>query len=203
MPAQAGQTVVVTGSDGAEHPGPAGEGPAGDWLLLVYRIPSEPTRLRAAVWRRLKSLGAVYLQISAAALPAGEAAERALRRLRHEIGEMQGSAVLLSCTALVGGQDVAALFQAARDNEYEEILDKCVDFHAGLEKEYVAAHFTFGELEENEVELAKLRNWCAKVQERDVFGAPKRPAALQALEDCEKALETYAARVYLEEGEGD
>ncbi|MDQ2739162.1 MAG: ChrB domain-containing protein [Actinomycetota bacterium] len=182
--------------------GPQDEGSPGVWLLLVYRIPSEPTRLRAAVWRRLKLLGAVYLQNSAAALPAGDAAERALRRLRHEIGEMQGSAVLLSCTALVGGQDVAALFQAARNGEYEEILDKCVDFHAGLDKEYTAAHFTFGELEENEVELAKLRNWCGKVQERDVFGAPKRQAALEALEGCERALEAYAARVYLEEGDG-
>jgi len=171
-------------------------------LLLVYRVPSEPTRLRAAVWRRLKSLGAVYLQNSAAALPAGEGAERALRRLRYEIGEMQGSAVLLSCTALVGGRDVSALFRTARDGEYEEILDKCVDFHAGLEKEYAAEHFTFGELEENEVELVKLRNWCAKVQERDVFGAPKRQPALEALEACQRALDAYAARVYLEAGEG-
>lgn len=36
------------------------------WLMLVYRVPSEPTRLRAAVWRRLRSLGAIYLQNSAA-----------------------------------------------------------------------------------------------------------------------------------------
>jgi len=193
---------VVSDAADAIIAGPQDEGSPGVWLLLVYRIPSEPTRLRAAVWRRLKLLGAVYLQNSAAALPAGEAAERALRRLRHEIGEMQGSAVLLSCTAMVGGQDVAALFQAARNGEYEEILDKCVDFHAGLDKEYTAAHFTFGELEENEVELVKLRNWCGKVQERDVFGAPKRQAALEALERCERALEAYAARVYLEEGEG-
>lgn len=193
---------VVSDAADAIIAGPQDEGSPGVWLLLVYRIPSEPTRLRAAVWRRLKLLGAVYLQNSAAALPAGEAAERALRRLRHEIGEMQGSAVLLSCTALVGGQDVAALFQAARNGEYEEILDKCVDFHAGLDKEYTAAHFTFGELEENEVELVKLRNWCGKVQERDVFVAPKRQAALEALEGCERALEAYAARVYLEEGEG-
>jgi len=42
---------------------PAAADDGGDrWLLLVYRVPSEPTRLRAAVWRRLKSLGAVYLQ---------------------------------------------------------------------------------------------------------------------------------------------
>jgi len=154
------------------------------------------------VWRRLKSLGAVYLQNSAAVLPAGKSAERALRRLRREILDMQGTAVLLSCNALVGGQDVKALFQAARDSEYEEILDKCQDFHTGLDKEYRAEHFTYGELEENEVELVKLRNWLAKVQARDNFGAPSRTAARQALDACEQALEAYAARVYVEEVDG-
>jgi hypothetical protein len=176
--------------------------PADSWLLLVYRIPSDPTRLRAAVWRRLKSLGAVYLQNSAAALPANDTAERALRRLRREILEMDGSAVLLSCSAVVGGQDIVALFQTARDSEYEEILDKCRDYHIGLEKEYTANHFTYGELEENEVELVKLRNWFAKVQARDVYGAPQRDATLQALDACAAALETYAARVYVEQDEG-
>ena len=41
--------------------GPAAEAvPSNSWLVLVYRIQSEPTRLRAAVWRRLKTLGAMY-----------------------------------------------------------------------------------------------------------------------------------------------
>jgi hypothetical protein len=172
------------------------------WLLLVYRIPSEPTRLRATAWRRLKGLGAVYLQNSAAVLPAGPAAERSLRKLRHEIVEMGGTAVLLNCTALAGEGEVLAAFQAARDDEYEEIVDKCQDFMAGLEKEYRAEHFTYAELEENEEDLAKLRRWLAKVTDRDVFGAPKRAATLEALETCERALEEYAARVYAEEGEG-
>jgi hypothetical protein len=171
------------------------------WLLLIYRVPAEPTRLRATVWRRLKSLGAVYLQNSAAALPARDGAERALRRLRREILEMGGSAVLLSCAAVAGGQDVIASFEAARDSEYEEILDKCVDFHAGLEKEYAANHFTYGELEENEVELVKLRNWYDKVLARDVYGAPKRAETTRALDACGEALELYAARVYDEEDE--
>ena len=55
------------------------------WYLLVYRIPPEPTRLRAGVWRRLKGLGAIYVQGSVAALPAAPAAERALRTVRAEI----------------------------------------------------------------------------------------------------------------------
>jgi DNA-binding transcriptional regulator PaaX len=175
--------------------------PAG-WLLLIYRIPSEPTRLRATAWRRLKGLGAVYLQNSAAALPASAAAERALRKLRHEIGEMGGTALLLSCTALVGEGEVLAAFQAARDDEYEEIIDKCHDFLGQLDKEYKAEHFTYAELEENEEDLVKLQNWLAKVTDRDVFGAPKRAATLEALGTCEHALEEYAARVYAEEGEG-
>ncbi|MDT5106953.1 MAG: hypothetical protein QOI25_4466 [Mycobacterium sp.] len=190
---EVGDTAELSGTDSTS---------ADAWLLLVYRIPSDPTRLRAAVWRRLKSLGAVYLQNSAAALPASDSAERALRRLRREILEMDGSAMLLTCSALVDGQDIVALFQTARDSEYEEILDKCRDFHAGLEKEYVANHFTYGELEENEVELVKLRNWFAKVRARDVYAAPQRDAALQALDACETALETYAARVYAEQDEG-
>ncbi len=195
-------TEPVSAAEDDAEAGPSSPEDGEKWLLLVYRIPAEPTRLRATVWRRLKSLGAVYLQNSAAALPARDGAERALRRLRREILEMDGSAVLLTCSAVAGGQDVLALFEEARNSEYDEILDKCVDFHAGLEKEYVANHFTYGELEENEVELVKLRNWFEKVRARDVYGAPKRTEAAQALDACGDALELYAARVYSEEDEG-
>jgi DNA-binding transcriptional regulator PaaX len=171
------------------------------WLLLVYRVPPEPTRLRAAVWRRLKSLGAIYLQNSAAALPAGVEAERALRKLRGDILEMSGTAVLLSCSVVAGEQQILSAFQAARDDEYEEIVDKCDDFQAQLRKEYQAEHFTYAELEENEVDLVKLRNWMAKVVARDAFGASGRAVADEAILGCERALEEYAARVYAEEAE--
>lgn len=177
------------------------EPPTG-WLLLIYRIPSEPTRLRAGVWRRLKGLGAIYLQNSAAALPVSPAAERALRKLRHEITEMSGTAVLMSCQTLAGEDEVRTAFQAARDDEYEEIVDKCQDFMGQLDKEYRAEHFTYAELEENEEDLVKLRNWLAKVSDRDVFGAPGRAATVEALARCERALEEYAARVFAEEDGG-
>jgi hypothetical protein len=173
-----------------------------DWLLLVYRVPPEPTRLRAAVWRRLKSLGAIYLQNAAAALPASPAAERALRKLRSEIVAMPGSAVLLSCTVVAGESDVHSAFQAARNDEYEEILDRCQDFLAQVKKEYAASHFTYAELEENEVDLVKLRNWLAKVRERDVFSADGRHAVEKALGECEQSLEAYAAQVYASETDG-
>ncbi len=172
------------------------------WHVLVYRIPSEPTRLRATVWRRLKGLGAVYLQNSVAALPADANSERALRKLRHEITEMQGTAVLMLSTVLVGEPTVLATYQQARADEYEEIIDRCTDFQSGLEKEYAANHFSYAELEENEVDLAKLQSWFDKIVGRDRFDAPGRLDAEASIAACSQALEAYATRVYAEEPEG-
>jgi hypothetical protein len=175
---------------------------ADGWLLLIYRVPPEPTRLRSTVWRRIKSLGAIYLQNSVAALPATPATERSLRKLRREILDMQGTALLLHSSVLAGEAEVRNAFQAARNDEYEEIVDRCQDFLQQVQKEYTANHFTYAELEENEVDLVKLRNWLAKVTDRDTFGAAGRDSAEKALAECEQSLEAYAARVFAEEAEG-
>jgi hypothetical protein len=196
-----GGTTSPGGTTGPGGTGQAGTGEPRGWLVLIYRVPSEPTRLRAAVWRRIKSLGAIYLQNSAAALPRSLAAQRALRKLRSEILDMSGTAVLLSCDVLAGEQEIRSAFQAARDDEYEEITDKCQDFLAEVKKEYTANHFTYAELEENEVDLAKLKSWLDRVRQRDVFGAAGRQAAEQQVTECEQVLEAYAARVYAETGE--
>ena len=172
------------------------------WLLLIYRVPPEPTRLRSTVWRRIKSLGAIYLQNSVAALPASPANERSLRKLRREIVDMSGTAILLAAGALAGEAEVRGAFVTARNEEYAEIIDKCEDFLRQVQKEYDENHFTYAELEENEEDLVKLKNWFAKIVERDAFGANGRPATERALETCEQSLEAYAARVYAEEAEG-
>ncbi|MEY9938466.1 DNA-binding transcriptional regulator PaaX [Streptacidiphilus sp. MAP5-52] len=172
------------------------------WLVLVYKIPAEPTRLRAGVWRKLKGLGAIYLQNSVAALPAGGPSERALRLLRNEIVEMGGTASLLDAGVLGGGAEMEDQFNAARNDEYEEIVDRCEDFLGQIEKEYRAEHFTYAELEENDEDLVKLRNWFAKVSARDELGAAGKAAAEAALERCAQVLDEYAGRVYAEEGDG-
>ena len=188
---------------GSAAPGHAnGESAGSGWLLLIYRVPPEPTRLRSTVWRRIKSLGAIYLQNSVAALPASPAAERSLRKLRKEITDMSGTAMLLSSAVLAGEADVRGAFQAARNDEYAEIIDKCEDFLRQVQKEYDENHFTYAELEENEVDLVKLKSWLAKIVERDVFGADGRAATETVLEACDQSLEAYAARVYAEEAEG-
>ncbi|WP_437770423.1 Chromate resistance protein ChrB [Arthrobacter sp. KNU40] len=167
------------------------------WLILIYRVPSEPTRLRAAVWRRLRNLGAVYMQNSAAAAPRTPQNERAMRALRNEIVEsMAGKAFLVNAASLIGENDLVNMFNEARNDEYEEILDKCRDFHAGVEKEVREEHFTYGELEENEEDLGKLRGWFEKVKARDVLGAPMAEKVADELSRCAVTLEEFASQVY-------
>ena len=85
------------------------------------------------------------------------AKERTLRKLRREILDMSGTAFLLAAGVLAGEADVRSAFQAARNDEYEEIVDRCEDFLRQVQKEYADNHFTYAELEENEVDLVKLR----------------------------------------------
>jgi outer membrane protein assembly factor BamD (BamD/ComL family) len=154
------------------------------------------------VWRKLKGLGAIYVQGSVAALPVSPAAERALRTLRAEIDEMGGSAILFESTTIAGQVQLIEAFNAARDDEYEEIVDRCEDFLRQIEKEYEAKHFTYAELEENDVDLQKLKTWLEKIRARDVFGAKGIDDVTNAIARCEQVLDEYANRVYAEEGEG-
>lgn len=167
-----------------------------EWFVLVYKLPSEPTRYRASVWRKLKGAGAVYLQNGVAALPADSGAERVMRGVIQEIRESEGTACLLRGEALVDEAGLIEAFHEARNAEYSEVLERCREFHAGLKKEREAGKFTFAELEENEDDLAKLENWFGKIRARDRFGAPLLQEAEQALDSCREDLEAYAASVY-------
>lgn len=166
------------------------------WLMLMYQVPSEPSRLRTAVWRRLKALGAVYVAHSVAVLPESPEAERALRALRAEVGQMGGTAQLVRAEPLLGQADFAAKYNEARDEEYAEVIGRCEDFLAEIEQEAGAGHFTYAELEENDEDLAKLRSWLGKVGVRDVLGASSAEVARAAVTRCEEALEGFAAQVY-------
>lgn len=170
------------------------------WLMLVYKVPAEPARIRAGVWRRLRALGAVYLQDGIVAIPTSASAERSLRGLQKEIGEFGGVGYLMGCDMIAGQAEITATYNHARDEEYEEIVDRCRDFEAEIETELAAKHLTYAELEENDEDLTKLKNWLAKVAARDVLGAEGATTAVDAVSKCEAALEGFAAQVYEAEG---
>ncbi|MBM2766749.1 Chromate resistance protein ChrB [Burkholderia anthina] len=169
-----------------------------NWLLLTYKVPAEPAKKRVGLWRKLKGMGAVYLQSGVCLLPKTDDHVRRLKMIENDITEMAGDSVILETVALDRGQEekVVARFRADRDEEYRELLDKCSDFDAEIEKETAARHFTYAELEENDVDLKKLQSWFEKIRKLDFYGAPLATEAEERLHHCEARLEAYAQQVF-------
>jgi hypothetical protein len=167
-------------------------------LLLAYKIPPEPTRTRVAIWRRIKSLGAVYLQSSVCVLPRTSDHERQLKFLQNEIVQANGVADMLETAALDAKQENAIVrrFQQDREAQYREFLGKCNDYLVDLKREVQIRNFSFAELQENDEDLKKLNGWLVKIKALDFYGAPVASEADKRLQECEHALEQYAARVY-------
>ena len=168
------------------------------WLLLTYKIPPEPAAKRMSVWRRLKSMGAVYLQNGVCLLPKTDDHVRRLKMIENDISGADGECVILETVALDGGQEgkVIGRFKADRDDAYEEFLDKCDDFEREVAKEVTARHFTFAELEENDADLKKLQGWLEKIRKLDFYGAGRGAEAEARLKACEAILDDYARCVF-------
>jgi len=167
------------------------------WLLFYYQVPASPSTHRAYVWRKLKALGALYLQNSICILPAKEEFSSRLKELKDELIARGGEASLLGIELVEKAEDesIVERFVLQSGDEYGEFLEQCRDFHAELAKERGKHHLTFGELEENEVELAKLRSWLPRIIARDFFVIPIRAKALAALAACERDLSLFERQV--------
>jgi hypothetical protein len=164
------------------------------WLILAYRLPARPG-LTGTIRRRLAATGAVYLANAVAAAPASPAAERAFRRLRSLIGEAGGSAQVLRAAAIEGGANLVGAFNAAREQEYAEIVTGCRDLAAAIEDITAACRFRDCDLREMDAALTRLSGRHDAIRARDTLGAANAEAALFALASCRALLDDLARRV--------
>lgn len=173
------------------------------WLLLTYKVPAEPSAKRIAIWRKLKGMGAVYLQNGVCVLPRTDDHIRRLKMVENDIDEAKGESVILQTVALDPGQEakVVGRFKAERDEAYAEFIDKCDDFEREVAKEITAGHYSYAELEENDVDLKKLQGWLEKIAKLDFYGAARAEEARTRLQGCEAVLDDYAKRVFDAKGE--
>jgi hypothetical protein len=104
------------------------------WVLLVYKVPREPTASRASVWRKLKRLGALLLHDAVWVLPATPWTREQLQWLAVEIAELGGEALLWESHLLLNGQNEALRqrFLARVDAAYREILEELSHQNADL-----------------------------------------------------------------------
>ena len=149
-------------------------------MLLIYRLPREPSRHRVAVWRKLKDLGALYLQDGVAALPEDAVTREQLEWLQLRVREAGGEASLWEGrpNTHAGGKELAEAFRSSREEAYQAII-------AGAERVRRKAELGGGET--LLAELGKLEREFRSERRRDYFRAPFRKNASEALKAARQA----------------
>jgi len=163
------------------------------WALLIYTVPSEPSRKRAYIWREIKKVGAVYLRDGVCALPERAETTTALQRIAAKVGEFGGEATLVEAAQLDPKREQAltAASQTARTEEYRELARETEGFLAHIRRETKHREFTFAELQELEEDLGKLTRWTDQVRARDYFGDADAEQVAALLARCEEELAMF------------
>lgn len=94
------------------------------WLLLVYRIPRQPTASRVFVWRKLRQLGAVAVQDAVWVLPNTSRTLEQFQWLAAEITELHGEAMLWQADQVYATSEASLVrqFEEPVTAEYRAIL---------------------------------------------------------------------------------
>ncbi|MBB6669304.1 Chromate resistance protein ChrB [Cohnella nanjingensis] len=173
------------------------------WIVLSYKVPSEPSTVRVRIWRNLKGLGGVYIQQSVCVAPDTAEIRRKIQQIKKIIDSSGGETLLLEATELSqhSEEQLVQLFNQQRTKEYEEFLDGCGLFLKEMESETRKRNFTFHEVEENEADLGKLKRWFRKILKRDFFQSSLENQAKSQLDLCEAKLAEFTDQVYRSEGQ--
>src|SRR5919199_1549631 len=110
---------------------------AARWLLLIHQLPAQPAYLRVKVWRRLQAVGAVAIKNAVYALPEGERAREDFEWLLREIASGGGEAFVCEARLVDGltDREVRAMFDRARDADYEDLARQARDLAGALGEE--------------------------------------------------------------------
>jgi hypothetical protein len=159
------------------------------------RTPTGSSTLRVHVWRKLRSLGALYLQNSVALLPARQETRRAVAKLADRLQRSGAEGRVLSIAITERSEELAvvAQFSAERSDEYAEIVSRVPAFLEEIAYARRCGRATYVEVEESEADLERLQKWLGRVRARDYFEAPGRLEAEQAVERCAVELAAFEA----------
>jgi len=149
-------------------------------VLLVYRLPREPSRHRVAVWRKLRDLGALYLKDGVAALPEDAVTREQLEWLQLRVREAGGEATLWEGRPGTVAEEAELVeeFRSSREEAYRSIT-------AEAERLRRKAQMGGGALLE---QLGKLERGFRAERRRDYFRSPLRLEAADALRAAREAV---------------
>src|SRR3954449_4833142 len=133
----------------------------GEWVLLSYRLPREPSGPRTTLWRRLKRLGVAQLADGLVALPADARTRESLEWLADDVLAADGTAGLWVArpATLAQERELAAGMAAARAQEYRDLAGSCWEAAAADPAERARA-------------LRRLRGEWRAINRRNFFPPP-------------------------------
>jgi hypothetical protein len=160
------------------------------FLLVSASTAGARPATRVRVWRKLRSLGALYLHQSVCLLPDRKPVRRQVQRLLASVRADGGTARSLTVTVDDEAEyaGLVAEFNAERDAEYAEVVERAPQLLAELETETARGRATYAE---SEADLERFDKWLAKIAARDYFAAGGGLAARQAVECCRDALAAF------------
>jgi CRISPR/Cas system-associated endoribonuclease Cas2 len=172
------------------------------WLIIIYRVPSTPSTSRVTVWKKVKELGAFFLQQSVYILPNLPTTKEAINSLKEQIQHLGGECKILEVASLGEEQEkeVIAGFNANREEEYTEVIKACNELSREIDEESKTEDFHFADLEENEKHLQRVRELFENVTRRDYFGSDFQANATRMLNECEEKFGAFSHEVYSREG---
>ena len=105
------------------------------WTLLVYKIPSHPSRLRVKVWRKLQTMGALYLQDAVCLLPCRADLDENMQYVADCIQKVGGTAHLFAASSQLveGAEQVKEQFRLLADDRLNEIAGRLEKIQSTLE----------------------------------------------------------------------
>jgi DNA-binding transcriptional regulator PaaX len=168
------------------------------WIVLIVRVPSEPSRHRVAVWRELRRVGAVQLGQGCWALPDAPPFAGFVDRIVALVSEHEGESFVLVAAAAddATARRIRGLYDAARRAEWAEFASECAKCLAELDKEIRTEKFTLAELDEEEQNVDRLRRWHRELRARDLFDSIDPDEIQRHLDACAASLEQFTALVY-------
>ncbi|MFI7702822.1 Chromate resistance protein ChrB [Nonomuraea sp. NPDC049480] len=152
-------------------------GTAGQWVLLAYRVPRQPSTLRITIWRKLDRLGVARLGDGLVALPADARTREQLEWIAEEIGEVGGSSTIWLAAAGNVAQEkvIAAEMRRARAAEYRTVIEQ-------------AEAATQARPGERGRAVKRLQAELRRIGRRDYFPPAEREAAQRAVRALAQAI---------------
>jgi len=152
------------------------------WWVLAFQLPTQPAYARVKIWRRLQAVGAASFKNALYLMPATDEALEDFEWTLREVRNAGGEGLILDARAVQGftDEEIIAIFDAAREEQYRAIAEEIRTFSARFERKRDPPT-----AEETAAQHARFHSRISAIESIDFFQANGREQVCALLRDLE------------------